>query len=278
MIPQTNKIYQGDCREIMRQWDDECIDMVITSPPYWNSRQYCLFNSKEIGYNQTYKSYLISLQQVWFECCRVLRDGCRLVINIGEIFHHIGKEDYVVYSAIFVDIFKQIQNIKSMRFAGKIIWCKGTNNENSGIKIGKAFYGSYPYPPNLLLTNCQENLMVWRKTGKRTYKDVPGDIAQKSKIDKKFIHQFTRPVWFVEPERNKTHKAVFPMEIPLRFIKAYSFVNDIILDPFGGIGTTGLAAQKLERRYILIDLSPEYVKMAERNLSVSDVARNQKTV
>jgi len=258
-----NKILQGDALTELRKIPSETIDCIITSPPYWKARRYGM-SHKEIGWGQTYEEYLKSLRLVWEETARVLKPGCRLVINIGEIFYKIQEDSYVTYTAIFVDIFNQIRNINCMRFMGKILWCKGTNNDNAGIKTGKAFYGSYPYPPNLLLTNCQENLMVWRKVGKRTYKDADRKIAEKSKIDKEFIHAFTRPIWFIEPARDKNHPAIFPIEIPERFIRAFTFIGDIILDPFMGRGTTGMAAKKLGRDFIGIELNSKYVEMARK--------------
>ena len=267
---ETNRVICGDCREIMNQWDDGCIDMVITSPPYWKSRLYNLFNSKEIGYYQTYKAYLSSLNYVWIECCRLLRKGGKIVINIGEILFRQTTKDLVTYTHIFTDICNQFNTISAMQFWGKVFWCKGRKN-HAGMIRGKSIYGSYPYPPNIMLTNSMENLLVFRKRG--ASKVVLKEIREKSKIDKKFISEFTKPIWFIPPQSEKRkaalkgHPAVFPKEIPLRFIKAYTFIDDIVLDPFGGIGTTGLTAQKLGRRYILIDLSPEYVEMAKRNLS-----------
>jgi len=255
-VKYRNKIICGHTLDIIKQLPSETFDTIVTSPPYWHARKYTN-NPKEIG-QEDFTVYLNALNKVWIECARILKSGCRLVINMGEIFYRLPNEDYVVYTAIFVEIFKQIQTISNMRFAGKILWCKGTNNENAGVKTNKAFYGSYPYPPNLLLTNCQENLMIWRKVGKRTYKDMSLKIAQQSKIDKKFIHDFTRPVWYINPTRNKNHPAIFPPEIPRRFIQAYSFVNDIILDPFCGIGTTLIEAKKLNRKYCGIDISEKY--------------------
>ena len=260
---ELGQLYCGDCLDIMLKLDCK-VDLIVTSPPYWNARKY-MDNSKELGQSD-YLTYLNDLTKRWSKCCEILNYGCRLVINMGEIFYHLPDEDYVVYTAIFVDIFKQLQSIPNMRFAGKILWCKGTNNENAGVKSGKSFYGSYPYPPNLLLTNCQENLMVWRKSGKRTYKDVSIRISNQSKIDKDFIHNFTRPVWYINPAKDKSHPAVFPLEIPYKFIKAYSFVNDTILDPFIGSGKTAVACEKLNRRWIGIEISEGYCEIAKRRI------------
>lgn len=268
MIPERNKLYCGDTYKIIKQWNTEFVDLIITSPPYWRARRYMLFDHREIGFHQTYSSYLKSLNKVWIECCRILKPGCKIVVNIGEIGYYLEKKN-VIYTAIFVDIFKQFADLKDMGFIGKILWCKGIGPEDSGYQRNKPIYGSYPYPPNLLITNATENLMVWRKKGKRTYRDVSKEIAEQSKIDKHFVHEFTRPVWYIHPARHlkyTKHPAVFPPDIPERFIKAYSFVEDVVFDPFIGIGTTAHAAKKLKRNYLGIDLNCNFIKDAEKGL------------
>lgn len=263
-----NQILCGDSLSILESFPSNSIHCIITSPPYWDRFKYSS-DSLEIG-QQLYPVYLEKLNQIWMECVKVLMPGGKIIINIGEIFFRPDPKDMVFYTHIFTDIITQFERLE-MIFWGKALWCKGKENKFTGLRFGKAIYGSYPYPPNLMLTNATENLLVFRKKGKRN--PVSLKIKEKSEVSKEFIREFTKPIWFISPISAKRkaalsgHPAVFPEEIPARFIRAYTFVNDIVLDPFCGSGTTCLAAKKLERNYIGIDLKPAYCRMSRHRIA-----------
>ena len=123
-------------------------------------------------------------------------------------------------------------------------------------------FGSYPYPPNILYTPCYEDILVLKKKGK-------SDLSNKSelsKISKQEWIDYTMNIWEMPRVFNKEHTAMFPEELPSRAIKLHSFVNDIVLDPFAGSGTTCVAAKKLKRHYIGIDISQKYCDIANKRL------------
>lgn len=253
----------GDAVIELKKLKSDYVHLVVTSPPFYNARRYCFFNRREIGQSD-YSSYLIDLNKVWTECCRVLKPDGKLVIDIGEIFLRERPKQVVIYTHIFLDIIQQIEKQKTMHFFGKILWCKGTSNLNAGFRRTKFIFGSYPYPPNMLVTNATENLLIFRKKGKRPR--PPDHILKQSKLTIDFAREFTRPIWFIMPRAKKDHPAVFPGEIPKRFIKAFTYVGDTVLDPFSGRGTALIEAKKLKRHYIGIELSSNYVDLSKKLL------------
>ena len=145
-----------------------------------------------------------------------------------------------------------------MIFFDELIWVKG--GANAGALGGKPLFGSYPYPPNpKILDSIFENIMIFKKDGKIENR-VSKEIKEQSKVTMKEWMEYTKGVWFIANDRS-AHPASFPIEIPKRFIKLYTFKNEIVLDPFSGTGTTVVAAAMLDRKGIGYEIFDSYKKL-----------------
>jgi len=240
----------------MDEVQDNSIHLVITSPPYYNYKDYNTKSEKQVGsINHSYERFISDLDKVWKECFKKMVPGGKLCINIPNMKSRTKVEGYSFLYSIVADVTKSCQKIGYI-FFDEIIWVKGS--ANAGALKGRPLFGSYPYPPNFkILDSIQESILVFKKPGKILKHDE--EIKEKSKLTKEEWLTYTLGVWHMLPERqNKGHCAVFPIELPLRLIKLYSFVGDTILDPFLGSGTTLKACKLLERIGIGYEINSEY--------------------
>lgn len=251
-------ILQGDVLEQIEKIDDESINLCITSPPYADIKDYQIKN--QIGYNQSLDEYFQNLNQVWKECFRVLKPGSRLCINIGDKYVQTTKDKpYHIIPLHSILINEINQNLKDFIYLGSIIWQKISNTNSSG---GGAFMGSYPYPRNGIITYNFEYIAIFKKLGKS---EIPKDKL-KSKISIDEWKNYFSGIWNFSGEKQINHIAMFPEELPKRLIKMFSFVGDTIFDPFIGSGTTAVVAEKLGRKWIGIEINPNYVKIAIKQI------------
>jgi len=126
-------------------------------------------------------------------------------------------------------------------------------------------WGSWQSASNPVLRDVHEYILVFNKGSfKRESKEKENTITKES------FMEWTKSVWVMNPEsaRKAMHPAPFPVELPYRLIQLYSFKDDVILDPFMGSGTTGIAAIKSERKYIGYEINDEYVKVAQKRLKI----------
>ncbi len=232
---------------------DREVHLVVTSPPYFNFVDYGM--EEIIGTEKDYPSYLENLFTVFRNTYEVLCDGgvaCVVVTNMKSRRKVEGKS--FVYP-IVSDITKLMLEIGYI-FFDEIIWVKGWGN-NGALK-GKPLFGSYPYPPTpKILDSIFEHILVFKKEGRRT---VDRHRKERSRIDKVTWREYTKGVWFVEPDRKAKHPATFPLEIPKRLITMYSFVEDVVYDPFAGTGTTLIAANLLGRVSVGVEINPEFIE------------------
>jgi DNA modification methylase len=235
-----NKIILGSS-ESMDAIPNNSVHLMITSPPYNVSKEY--------DNDLSLREYLQILRRVFSETYRVLIDGGRACINIANI----GRKPYIPLS----DYISQMMRDIGFNMRGEIIWNKGAG---AGISMA---WGSWQSASNPVLRDVHEYILVFNKGSyKRDSKDKENTITKD-----KFM-EWTKSVWIMNPEsaRKAMHPAPFPVELPYRLIQLYSFKNDIILDPFMGSGTTGIAAIKSERKYIGYDINDEYIKVAQKRL------------
>ena len=265
----THKIIVGDSR-LMKEISDESIHLVITSPPYWQLKDYG--NGKQIGFNDTYEEYINNLNLVWNECHRVLHKGCRLCINIGDQFArsiYYGRYKVV---PIRTEIIKFCENI-GFDYMGAIIWQKVTTCNTTG---GATIMGSYPYPRNGILKLDYEFILIFKKYG--IPPRVSKEIKEKSKLTKKEWNQYFTGHWNFSGEKQDKHLAMFPEELPKRLIKMFSFVDDIVLDPFLGSGTTSLAAKNLNRNSVGYEINENYLSIIQEKLNTKQNNFFQKVI
>jgi DNA modification methylase len=254
------KIINGDSRE-MPELHDSSVDLIVTSPPYWNIKDYG--SEDQIGYNQPINEYYNDLHKVFSECYRVLKPGRRMCINIGDQFAR--AIDYGKYKIIplHAEVIISCEKI-GFDYMGAIIWQKKTTMNTSG---GATVMGSYPYPPNGMIEIDYEFILIFKKPGKS--EQPSKEIQEKSKLSKEEWKEYFSGHWKIPGTRQNEHQAMFPEEIPRRLIKMYSFVNDTILDPFLGSGTTAKVAMELQRNAVGYEINLEFIPIIQNKISRS---------
>ena len=238
---EVNKIYRGDCLEIMRQMPDEFVDMVVTSPPY----NFGLDAYDRHMDTKSWQEYFATLYQVWRQSYRVLKREGRICVVVQPLF-----SDYIPTHHI---ISQQLRDLGFL-FKAEIIWEKHNYN------CKYTAWGSWKKPSMPYLKYTWEFIEVfckgdYKKNGRADDIDITGDEFKKWVYGK----------WEIAPESRMKqfgHPSMFPEEIPYRLIKLLSYVGDIVLDPFNGVGTTTLVTRKLHRNYIGIDISEKYCQKA----------------
>lgn len=261
------RIINGDSRK-MKELHDSSVDLIVTSPPYWNLKDYG--SEGQIGYDQTLNEYFDDLQRVFSECYRVLKPGRRLCINIGDQFAR--AIDYGRYKVIplHAEVIVRCERI-GFDYMGSIIWQKKTTMNTTG---GATVMGSYPYPPNGMIEIDYEFILIFKKPGKP--EKVPEEIKEKSKLNKEEWKEYFSGHWKIPGVRQKEHQAMFPEEVPRRLIKMYSYINDTVLDPFLGSGTTVKVALELQRNAIGYEINPEFIPIIRNKISKSLFSQGNK--
>lgn len=257
-ITKTNhQLIIGDSRS-MDALKDESVHLVITSPPYWQLKDYGV--EGQIGFDDSYEDYINNLNLVWQECYRVLHKGCRLCVNIGDQFARSVYYGRYKVIPIRTEIIKFCEAI-GMDYMGAIIWQKVTTTNTTG---GASIMGSFPYPRNGILKLDYEFILLFKKLG-----DGPKPTP-KQKSDAKMTteewNQYFAGHWNFPGERQEGHIARFPVELPHRLIRMFSFPGENVLDPFLGSGTTSVAAARLGRDSVGFEMNSEFMKLAETRL------------
>ena len=256
-----HKIIFGDSRSL-NQIKDKSVQLIITSPPYWQLKDYGTDN--QIGFNDSYEEYINNLNLVWKECNRVLADGCRLCINIGDQFARSVYYGRYKVIPIRTEIIRFCESL-GMDYMGAIIWQKATTMNTSG---GGAIMGSFPYPRNGILKMDYEFILIFKKLGAPP--KVTAEQKQASIITKDEWNEYFSSHWNFNGVKQLGHIAMFPEEVPKRLIKMFSFVGETVLDPFAGSGTTSLAAMKLGRNSISYEINNEFLPLIKEKLATVD--------
>jgi DNA modification methylase len=240
-----NLIINDDSESVLKQLPDNCIDLIITSPPYNFGLGY---DTSTDGVN--WELYFGKLFAVFDECIRVVKFGGRIIINIQPLF-----SDYIPSHHIISHHFMQ----KKMIWKGEILWEK--NNYNCKY----CAWGSWKSPSSPYLKYTWEFLEIFakgdlKKSGRSEDIDITEDEFKKWVVAK----------WSVAPERKMDHydhPAMFPEELVTRALKLFSFEGDVVLDPFNGAGTTCVVAKKTNRKFMGIDISRKYCDMAKKRVT-----------
>ena len=253
-----HKIVLGDSRSL-KQIKDKSVQLIITSPPYWQLKDYGAVN--QIGFNDSYEEYINNLNFVWKECYRVLSDGCRLCINIGDQFARSVYYGRYKVIPIRTEIIRCCEAL-GMDYMGAIIWQKATTMNTTG---GGAVMGSFPYPRNGILKMDYEFILIFKKLG--TPPKVTGEQKQKSILTNEEWSQYFSSHWNFNGVKQLEHIAMFPEELPKRLIKMFSFYGETVLDPFAGSGTTSLAAMHLDRNSIAYEINEAFIPVIQEKLN-----------
>lgn len=252
-----HKIVFGDSRAL-NKIEDKSVQLIITSPPYWQLKDYG--TQEQIGFNDSYEDYINNLNLVWKECNRVLSDGCRLCINIGDQFARSVYYGRYKVIPIRTEIIRFCESL-GMDYMGAIIWQKTTTMNTSG---GGAVMGSFPYPRNGILKIDYEFILIFKKPGKAP--KPTAEQKKQSEISKEEWKQYFASHWNFNGVRQLDHIAMFPEELPKRLIKMFSFVGETVFDPFAGSGTTSLAAKNLGRNSIAYEINKEFAPVIREKL------------
>lgn len=260
----------------MDEVGDQSITLIVTSPPYWNVKNYALDGyqqeqrhsgiSGQIGDVKDYKEYLHTLNVVWQECERVLKPNGKLCVNapVMPIPKKIMNSDHTRYIVnIYCGIEGEILANTNLKLMDVYIWERANPTK-------RLMFGSYPYPPNYYAQNTSEFIGVFVKDGEPEKKSP--EIKEASRLTEQEWVNYTKQVWRIPiphagDEAYGAHPAIMPLELAGRLIKLYSFVGDIVLDPFMGSGTTAKAARSLRRHYIGYEIDSGYKDIIERKLA-----------
>ena len=271
-----NKVYYKDARN-MEEVPDNVVNLIVTSPPYFNIKDYSKdgyqdknhskTNENQIGDIEDYEQYIQELLSVWKECERVLTPNGKLVINVplmpmtkSQMKTHYNRHIFDINSSIQNSILKETK----LFLYDTYIWNR-TNPSKSLI------FGSYPDPRNFYAQNTIEFITVYVKDGK-PLNEVSPEIKDKSKLTQKEWVEFTKQIWNIPiPGKGDMafgdHPAIMPEEIVNRCVRLFTFIEDIVLDPFAGSGTTLKVAKQLGRNYVGYEIMEGYKKIINKKIS-----------
>jgi len=245
----------------MNLLSDRSIHLVITSPPYWQLKDYG--TESQIGFHESYESYINNLNLVWSECERALYPGCRLCVNIGDQFARSVYYGRYKVIPIRTEIIRFCETI-GFDYMGAVIWQKVTTTNTTG---GASIMGSFPYPRNGILKLDYEFILIFKKPG-----DAPKptkEQKERSAMTKEEWNTYFSGHWNFAGAKQDGHIAMFPEELPRRLIKMFAFQGDTVLDPFMGSGTTNLAARNLGRNSVGYEINSECVEISKQKLGVN---------
>ncbi len=265
----NHKIYFGDSRAL-NKIEDKSVQLIITSPPYWQLKDYG--SNNQIGFNNSYEEYINNLNLVWMECERILSDGCRLCINIGDQFARSVYYGRYKVVPIRTEIIRFCETLK-MDYMGAIIWQKATTMNTSG---GGAIMGSFPYPRNGILKIDYEFILIFKKLGNPPKPTL--EQKENSIMTKEEWNQYFSSHWNFSGVKQSEHIAMFPEELPKRLIKMFSFSGETIFDPFLGSGTTTLAARNLGRNSIGYEINKEFESIIKEKLNINQLSLDEDTI
>lgn len=268
--PTSHRIILGDSRE-MSEISDESVHLVVTSPPYFNLKQYEAGNPSQLGDLDDYEKFLDELDKVWDECFRVLVPGGRVCCVVGDVNIARKNGGRHLVLPLSSDIRVRARRLGFDPLQG-IIWYKVAN-----IKLEASRSTRYLGKPNLpggIIKNDTEHILFLRKAG---YRSPSGEMENASFISSEDYARLFRTIWDdVRGASLKDHPAPFPAEIPTRLIRMFSFQGDTVLDPFGGTGTTTLAAMKTARSSIGYEVEAAYFRLMQARLSPEDLFAQSK--
>ena len=260
-----DQIWLGDARDMDTHGDiaDGSVALVVTSPPYFAGKAYEEELGKD-GIPASYLEYIEMLRNVFAECARKLEPGGRIAVNVANL----GRKPYRSLSSDVIAILEDL----GLLLRGEVIWQKG---KGAG---GSCAWGSFQRPGNPVLRDVTERVVVASKG--RFDRAVDAKTRAKAGLPSHgsmTVDDFleaTLDVWEFAPESAKrvNHPAPFPVELPARLIDLYTYVDDLVLDPFMGAGTTGVAAVRAGRHYVGFDTDPDYIANAEARIAAEAAA------
>lgn len=248
-------IYNESCFDTMNRMDEGMVDLTVTSPPYNVGINYDNHND-----SVSEKEYSEFMSVVARKLIKVTAKGGRLCLNVpfvGNSYFLSKSQHLQFYPLLYVNIFQEAGWI----FRDFVIWVKTQQPENPNIFCGDSTqWGSWMSPSCPYLRCYAEAILLFHKETKTLQKKGIADITREEFLE------FTKNVWYFPAETNRMHPAPFPVELPYRCIKLYTYRDALVYDPFMGSGTTAIACLKTGRRFIGSEISETYVKMAKNRI------------
>ena len=252
-----NNIGMGDSEELLKELPANSVDLVFTSPPYFNAKP-------EYAEYLSYEEYLLKMKRIMHECARVLNEGRFFVINVSPVLiRRASRNEASKRIAVPFD-FHRLFIEEGFEFVDDIIWVKP---EGAGWATGRGRrFAADRNPLQYKPVPVTEYVLVYRKKTDKLIdwlirKHPDQDAVEASKIEDGY--EVTN-IWKITPAHCKEHPAIFPSELAEKVIKYYSFKNDVVLDPFGGTGTTAKAAAKLGRRFATFEMDVKYADLIKK--------------
>ncbi len=254
LSPLKNTIALGDCLDLMDGMPAASVDLIFTSPPYFNARP-------EYSEYEQYEEYLSKMRQVIRSAHRVLNEGRFFVINSAPVLvRRASRNESSKRIAVPFDLHR-IFIEEGYDFIDDIIWVKP---EGAGWATGRGRrFAADRNPLQYKAVPVTEYVLVYRKRTELLIdwhiRNHPNrEVVQASRVGDDYERT---NVWRIRPATNSKHPAAFPLELAQKVIRYYSFEDDVVMDPFAGSGTVGIAAAGLGRRFVLFESNPDYVKL-----------------
>ena len=258
-------LIQGDSREIENYILENSVDLVVTSPPYWNIRDYGY--DDQIGYKQSYDDYIADMKRVFEGCYALMKDERWLAINIGTV---VGNDGMKFVAGDFVRICEEI----GFTFRKDIIWNKPRGQTKW--QRGGTQWTTNPFPRHFNTNINHEFILLFTK-GEVPRRGRPeadalteAEFGDYVDYERPYLRALAYSVWDItpvnSPRLDEKHAAPFPAELPRRVIELFTYPNEVVLDPFAGAGTALRVAKSLHRCFVGVEMSEEYCEIARQRI------------
>lgn len=263
-VPTHHELYHDDARDRLEEFDDGSVSCVVTSPPYFDIKEYNGGGSEgQLGDVSEYEVFAGMLDDVWRECYRVIRPGGRLCVVVGDVLQ--SRSDHGRHRVIPLHSTIQ-EHAREIGFdnLAPVIWYKiGNASLEAG---GNARFLGKPYEPGAVIKNDVEYVLLFRKPGGYRSPSVQKRVLSTIGADEH--RKMFRQLWDdINGEPGTDHPAPYPANLAERLVRMFSFVGDTVLDPFAGTGSTAVAASRCGRNSIGVELEREYVDIAEERIN-----------
>ncbi len=272
----THRIYEGDGRLMEHLGAEPLLHLVVTSPPYWNLKEYPDRPGVQLGNLPDYQAFLHELDRVWRRCFQLLVPGGRLCVVVGDVCLSRRKAGRHSVVPLHADISRACVEL-GFDYLSPIFWYKIANAATEVEGNGSPFLGK-PYEPNAVIKNDVEYVLIFRKPG--AYRAPTPQQRALSVLEREDHDRWFRQVWTDIPGQARLlgHPAPYPKELAFRLINMFSFVGDVVLDPFWGTGTTTAAAIDAHRSSIGYEIEPGYLEIGRSRFRQTDLRASVKFV